>query len=846
MINITMKNFSLKQSALYMRLLNTIKPVNAMLSVKRGRPLVNHLLTVVSLVGFEKTLGLVKVIITFLAFCSNHIQHQGRKGLVMYLKACLVILQQASGGDRTKDLGLLGVRFARNHAGYPRVIPVLHRERIRKGEMKIFRLWMTLFSLYRVIEFKPILKLQSITMKSTSVASKLMPKFDQAIPIFWMGLLRLDPKFGDSTRIGKAIRWNEFLDYVTTLRAKPFLINKSSAAAGSITGSTIQEDGSTVGGPLSTSPAGLMIAAKVFYADKKMYAVLKELCSITGNQWLINLIEEMVAVMPNQVFAWKLSKLDSFQREAFLASDKRYSPLTGELIPRSLGRLGFKQEAAGKLRVFAMVDPFTQWLLKPMHEDIFTVLRLIPQDGTENQHGPIHRLILRYPNGPYFSFDLSSATDRLPIWLQIQLVKSWSGSVFAGLWARLLVGRKYDYRYQYKAGHKVHKGSVSYAAGQPMGALSSWGMLALTHHMIVQQAAIQAGVIESGEWFDAYALLGDDIVIADRDVAREYRLIMEELGVEVGLAKSLISLKGLTLEFAKRTFHKGEDVSGLPFSEYWVARQLTAASLELKGKWNLSLQQYLNLFGFGYRAKGKVTGKLITLGQRLRHKVLAYFTADNKVPFSVKEFFSMKSISERYVWTTKKGALLVDSFVRREIVRIKERLDSPAMLELISRVKEYSTVNRDREFYGTLSRTQPRARKLDFLDLNPHATNWLGYPTSTGAVNPFDANPKLLDRYYHVMDRLVQTVYRETFFDVLVSIRELRNTIESALESHDLTSDDIDTVNKLFFDLQDEIANIPLPKELYRRVTNEVRLSNVELIIQWEKYSRFLRSTRSR
>jgi hypothetical protein len=31
-----------------------------------------------------------------------------------------------------------------------------------------------------------------------------------------------------------------------------------------------------------------------------------------------------------------------------------------------LGRLGFKEEAAGKVRVFAMVDIFTQWIFRPL------------------------------------------------------------------------------------------------------------------------------------------------------------------------------------------------------------------------------------------------------------------------------------------------------------------------------------------------------------------------------------------------------------------------------------------------------------------------------------------------
>jgi len=34
---------------------------------------------------------------------------------------------------------------------------------------------------------------------------------------------------------------------------------------------------------------------------------------------------------------------------------------------------------------------------------------------------------------------------------------------------------------------------VRYAVGQPMGALSSWAMLALTHHLIVAMAARRVG-----------------------------------------------------------------------------------------------------------------------------------------------------------------------------------------------------------------------------------------------------------------------------------------------------------------------------------------------------------------
>jgi hypothetical protein len=63
-------------------------------------------------------------------------------------------------------------------------------------------------------------------------------------------------------------------------------------------------------------------------------------------------------------------------------------------------------------------------------------------------------------------------------------------------------------------------------------------MLALTHHAIVQFAAFRAGI---AGWFRDYAVLGDDIIIGNEDVAKHYLRVMEILGVEIGLAKSLIS-----------------------------------------------------------------------------------------------------------------------------------------------------------------------------------------------------------------------------------------------------------------------------------------------------------------
>jgi len=112
----------------------------------------------------------------------------------------------------------------------------------------------------------------------------------------------------------------------------------------------------------------------------------------------------------------------------------------------NLGKLGFKQEAAGKLRIFAMVDPITQWLLRPLHKLIFMVLRRIPSDGTFDQMKPLLKLIklANEYNLPLYSFDLSSATDRLPVVIQEEILKFLIGEELGSLWRSILVERDYN------------------------------------------------------------------------------------------------------------------------------------------------------------------------------------------------------------------------------------------------------------------------------------------------------------------------------------------------------------------------------------------------------------------
>lgn len=148
-----------------------------------------------------------------------------------------------------------------------------------------------------------------------------------------------------------------------------------------------------------------------------------------------------------------------------------------------------------------------------------------------------------------------------------------------------------------------------------MGALSSWAMLALTHHMIVQYAATKAKRVG---WFTAYAVLGDDIIITDEAVAVQYLKLMDELGVGIGLAKSLVSRKGVA-EFAKR-FYVPEDASPISVKEVAVALNDTSTLIALAHKRSkASIANIIAFLGYGYRVRGNLNKNYSQLSIRLRN-----------------------------------------------------------------------------------------------------------------------------------------------------------------------------------------------------------------------------------
>ena len=126
-------------------------------------------------------------------------------------------------------------------------------------------------------------------------------------------------------------------------------------------------------------------------------------------------------------------------------------------------------------------------------------------------------------------------------------------------------------------------------------------------------------MFKNSVWFEDYAILGDDLVIADAQVASRYRQILSRIGVKAGLAKSIMAKNKFVVEFAKKFFVDNTQANMLPIKEAVATKCSTALIVEFVRKYNLSLNSILAFLTFGYKVRSKaVSSTLWNLSTRLR------------------------------------------------------------------------------------------------------------------------------------------------------------------------------------------------------------------------------------
>lgn len=541
-------------NAFYKRIakLGSLVSLESRPSARKGRPELSSLLSALGFRMFSAVFGTkgkytsrILQLWRFNTFLLNMVKRHGSTFTVKYLKACRLAIAKAVAGTPLGSLNQLEPtlplpRLSRD--GLPKFIPIRDRRLIIVGgSVVVTRWWTTLYSLYRVIYIVGTLKLSTITDPLTVPVSQVLNVTEEVI--------KLVPKS----------RFN--LKMLSMSTGITFAGGNAAMALG-------------LSKPVHAVPRVPLLEAASATSKVSWLGFLSDAAVLARIGQIDNLVNFFLLTKR----PFEASLLKSIVFSLSVLGNKL--PITGDVFygltyHQTGGKLSLKEESAGKVRVFAMVDVWTQWAMKGLHEMLFAFLKGLPNDGTFDQHLSVRRCSEKATTtGVSFGYDLSAATDRLPLLLQQKLLNHLLPNL-GNLWGDILVGRAY--RLESKQ-YSESNGTYHYSVGQPMGALSSWAMLAVTHHLLAQLAYTRAmkanqdfnSLFTSASdpnWYFGYEVLGDDIVFFEKEVATCYLDIMSEIGVPINLSKSVIGTKPV-FEFAKVLGRKGEVLSEVSWAMF--------------------------------------------------------------------------------------------------------------------------------------------------------------------------------------------------------------------------------------------------------------------------------------
>lgn len=227
------------------------------------------------------------------------------------------------------------------------------------------------------------------------------------------------------------------------------------------------------------------------------------------------------------------------------------------------GKLTMIPEKAGKVRIVAQPDYYSQLAMRPVHQWLMDLIKSFPADCTFDQKAAIPKIAeWQGEGGIIYSFDQSSCTDLFPFECQLKLLSDRFGSPVTEAVRTVMSDR--DWKVKLPSG-RVRK--IRWSVGQPMGMFGSWPLMAASHHLIVQFAYWKSTghKFKKNKPYDRYVICGDDICIADRSVAESYISIVRKLGMKINLSKSHISGGSTNIppvsEFAKVIIWKSQPLT---------------------------------------------------------------------------------------------------------------------------------------------------------------------------------------------------------------------------------------------------------------------------------------------
>jgi len=484
------------------------------------------------------------------------LKNNGQMALVLHFKIALFALYSYISGNPLTSTYALGIGMRLDRSGLPLAWGPTLRRLIREGNMDYIRLMASLLNIYRAMDAPhKDADIKTIIRKCPDMSENFL--------------------FKDFQFFCREI-------FPTLLKEETQLNLKFKYESG--LGLIIRSAGANVSGP---SMASLSLDARAWFDQPENH--VKSWFEMHQDSNAVKLLENFRnehhfphrddTSIPEGLTVSLAFMASRGPFSSGLSEEMASQSFTVEGTPRPiLGRLHAIDEPAGKVRVVAICDYFTQLAMKPVHDHLFEILRNLKTDATFDQSGIVSRY---YQRGlfPHWSFDLKAATDTIPLPLYIEvmavLLRS-EGETYmdarnrAELWSKVMTDR--DFLTPSKEGY------ARYGTGQPMGALSSWASMALVHHALVQFSHWRSYQFENlPTWYPDYLVLGDDIDIARcQRVAENYQYTCAELGIIIGLIKSLRSEKN-TFEFANMRFCPDGNISPLSLKEElasttWLAR----------------------------------------------------------------------------------------------------------------------------------------------------------------------------------------------------------------------------------------------------------------------------------
>lgn len=321
-----------------------------------------------------------------------------------------------------------------------------------------------------------------------------------------------------------------------------------------------------------------------------------------------------------------------------------------------LRKISCIRDKEGKTREVAILDYWSQSALRPLHSFLFRLLSRIHQDCTHDQTKLIKKLVPR-KGSKFHSIDLTTATDRFPIAIEKLILSIWFGKEYADAWEHIMVGLPFYYKGR----------SINYNTGNPMGAYSSWATFAIAHHFFIYLACKRAKV----NWKKCpYMLLGDDIVIADDIVAKNYKDLLSEWDIPYNPEKSHTSSKGY--EFAKQYVLDGENISPFPVAALYERRRSTFECLSIVAReltykdWNSDI--WVSLKSFLIIVLGKTRSEIRTTFPKLKLGIslMFYLQGKSDLGTSIKDYVA-ETTNKKVSWT-RMSMTAYEQFIAADVV----------------------------------------------------------------------------------------------------------------------------------------------------------------------------------